>query len=473
MGGGIFVEARDYCAENRVPYGTYFPVLDENSECVYLLYYFENRVYTIENPNGEVLKQHFKYNVENNEKDLDYTLVESANGYVFSELEEYTYAIAMILAKKYPEKPKIFLDEKISYFPELAEVSVYISPIEISEMFEEERYLWVTSDGINHRIGEMGHISEKHKFLPEHWVNVYNSINVLYSMLWCSIKECFGTKNRNHTILVIDFCGGFAGLTDYMRIVFAYYSLAKQRKWKFAIDLSHKPNQYLMSESENMWDYFFEPLSDLSLEEVYESVSVIRASVNEMTFYNNKILPYLRIRYYWDNRKLMQIVKFNEETKTEIDKWMPEILKKNNKVLGVILRGTDYREEALGQWNKKVADLDKMIQKCKFLMELYRYSYIFLATEDLEYYKKMKEEFGDRCLTIEQKRVYHDYKKGYKACSELLDLKDGKAFGRRYLAIIQSLANCKSMISNTYNGTCWVAEGLNDSRYEYFEVVQP
>lgn len=476
MGGGIFVEARDYCAENHVPYGTYFPVLDENGECVYLLHYLENRIYTDLHLGGVVQKWYFKYGLENNEMNLDYTLVESAGIYVFSELEEYTYAIAMILAKKYPEKSIIFLDERISYFPELVSVAICMKPIDIYEMSGEERYLWVISEGILYEAGNTQDFLQKEKgMLPEHWINVYNSINVMYSIFWCSIKECFGAKNNNCTILVCEFSNKTAGLADYIKFVFACYSLAKKRKWKFVIDLSHKPNQYLMSETENMWDYFFETLSDIPIEEAYESASVIRTSINGMEFYEWAVLPYYRIRTWWNSEKVMSNIKFNKETRAEIDKLMPKILKKNNEILGVILRGTDFRKEAREWWGKgkRIANIDKVIQKCKFLMELYGYSHIFLATEDSKYFERMKEEFGDRCLSIDQKRVYHDYRKGYKACSELLDLEDGKSFGRRYLAISQSLANCKSLISNTYCGICWIAEGLNNSQYEYFEVVTP
>ena len=62
---------------------------------------------------------------------------------------------------------------------------------------------------------------------------------------------------------------------------------------------------------------------------------------------------------------------------------------------------------------------------------------------------------------------------GYVACSKLLDIDDGKAFGRRYLTVIQSLANCQALISNMQNGTVWIASRLNGSKYEYIEVVQP
>lgn len=175
---------------------------------------------------------------------------------------------------------------------------------------------------------------------------------------------------------------------------------------------------------------------------------------------------------------VMKTVRFNKETEEEIKKYMPEVLtrKEDNRVLGVILRGTDYREEANKSRGRviAVAKLEKVVAKCKFIMKLYGYEYLFIATEDSEYFEKMKEEFGDKCLYVDQKRVSHDYEAGgYVACSKLLDIDDGKAFGRRYLTVIQSLANCQALISNMQNGTVWIASRLNGSKYEYIEVVQP
>ncbi len=461
----VFIEARDYCVANSVPHSTCFPVLDEAGECVYLLCYMENRIYTKYFPQGR-LCQPLYYDLESNGENLDYSLVEQADVYIFSELEEYTYAIALLLAKIYPHKTLLMFDEKAAYFPELSECTVYVEPGEkdIFKRFYKKHCLWITSDGVNHS-----------GFPFEYLVNIYNSINVLYSIVWCQKREHFGEKNKDCVIYLADFPGTEAGLVDYIRFTYEHYLMAKKHGWKFCIDLSRRPNQYLVAEGENMWDYFFESLSDVSVEETYESFSVIRAYENNISLYSVELLPYMRKFYDSDKRAVIKTIRFNKETKKKIDELMPEILKRDNRVLGVILRGTDYREEANKCRNMGVetAGVEKMIAKCKFIMEIYGYTHIFIATEDSEYFQRVREEFGDRCLSIEQNRGYHDYSSGYKPLADVLQIENGKEFGRRYLAVIQSLANCRSLIANMQCGAAWAAEDLNDSKYEYFEVVDP
>ncbi len=465
--GGVFLEARDYCAENNVPYGMCFPVLNGVGECVYLLYYNEDRIYSTVFPKGRI-KTMPDYALEDNGEKYDYSLVENADVYIFSELEEYTYAIILLLAEAYPQKTILVLDKKISYFPELADCAVYAEPEHpgfesIYRKVYKKHCLWVTSDMINYDGFPWGYLIE-----------IYNSINVLYSMAWCRKRVHLGEKNKDCVIYLADFPGTKCGLVDYIRFTYIHYSIAKQHGWEFCVDYSRRPNQYLMAEGENMWEYFFEPLSRVSTEEAYESFSVIRASENGIRMHSVGILPYMRL-YRDGNKEAMKTIRFNKDTKKKIDELMPEILKRDNRVLGVKLRGTDYRKEANQQRECYVetANLEKMIAKCKFIMELYGYTDIFLATEDLGYFQRMKEEFGGRCLSIEQKRGYYDYSSGYKDRVDVLATENEKESGWRYLADIQSLANCRSMIANMDCGAVWAAEGLNDSKYEYFEVVRP
>lgn len=460
----VFWEASNFCRENKIPYNTYFPVLNEEGKYRYLLHYTDNRIYSAGLPReGARAKEFYDYDTIDKES-LDYSLVESAGIYVFFDLEEYTYMLARLLAFKYPHKQVIFLNKKISYFPELTKIARFEDSI--YNTFGKEQCLWITSNGKNYE---------------DEYLHIYNSINVMNSLFWCSKRECFGEKNKNQQILLIDYAGGEAGLSDYIKYTYAYFWIAKKRGWKCVVDLSHKPNQYLTCEGENedMWDYFFESLSDMPLSEVYESASVIRCSANEIkmtVWFDN---PYIRmVLRSVASDHVMKTVRFNKETEEEINKYMPEALKRkeNNKVLGVILRGTDYREEANKSRGRTiaVAKLEKVVAKCKYIMNLYGYEYLFVATEDSEYFEKMKEEFGEKCLYVDQKRVCHDYSSGgYIACSKLLDIKDGKEFGRRYLAVIQSLANCQALISNMQNGTVWIASRLNDSKYQHIEVVQP
>ena len=135
------------------------------------------------------------YKLDVNIKDLDYTLTDEADTYIFSEIEEYTYITVMLLKKKYPYKPIYFLDEKISYFSELQDLVTYIECGHAYKRFSRERCLWIISDGRMYEGIPMEYYKdnverEESDFFDGNWnkmpaddfTNVYNSTNVLYSM---------------------------------------------------------------------------------------------------------------------------------------------------------------------------------------------------------------------------------------------------------------------------------------------------
>lgn len=91
--GGVFFTVKEYCLKNRIPYDTYFPVLNEVGECEYLLHYIEDKVFTKLFPEGGRTEVISEYSLESYENVLDYFLVQNFDVYIFSEIEEYTYII--------------------------------------------------------------------------------------------------------------------------------------------------------------------------------------------------------------------------------------------------------------------------------------------------------------------------------------------------------------------------------------------
>lgn len=201
---------------------------------MYLLYYNEDRIYSTVFPKGQI-KTMPDYALEDNGEKYDYSLVENADVYIFSELEEYTYAIILLLAEAYPQKTILVLDKKISYFPELADCAVYAEPEHpgfesIYRKVYKKHCLWVISDMINYDGFPWGYLIE-----------IYNSINVLYSMAWCRKRVRLGEKNKDCVIYLADFPGTKCGLVDYIRFTYIHYSIAKQHGWEFCVDYSRRP----------------------------------------------------------------------------------------------------------------------------------------------------------------------------------------------------------------------------------------
>lgn len=452
----FFLEAQDFCVKNNVEYGAYFPVVDVEGECVWLLYYTENHFLCNVFPQGSPWCNQFKeYDFGDDIEHLDFTLLDMVETYVFFELEEYTYAIVSVIIKKYPKKKIIFLDEKAK--------KIWNREIEYKTIKEcaGRDCLYITSDNKNYE-----------GVVPEYITNIYSSINVMYSLSWMPKKEHLGEKNKGRVVFIADFILGSSGLIDIAYYTFLWYKLVLARGWEFVTDYSRKPNQYLETEGENMWDYFFEPLSVISIEEANESDIVIRASRNDVEL-GEWINPYLRF-VQADMSDFNDVIKFNRKTLDKIGDLIPEPLQTETcRVLGVVMQGTDYRKEAneILSRNNYVAEPEKVIKKCQYIMELWQCEYIFVATEDEQYFSLFKSIFGSRMLSVDQPRVYHDYTSGYVSVAELLDIKNGKYFGRTYLAVVSSLARCNVLLGNMNNGTFRAAKLLNNEQYEWCEII--
>lgn len=101
-------------------------------------------------------------------------------------------------------------------------------------------------------------------------------------------------------------------------------------------DLHAYSSQYLNSEKENMWEYYFEPVSKISVGKVYES------------------------------RMFKGLL---------------------GNVLSVVMRGTHFRKEAAErinkEWRKYIVDTETFLQACIYYKNELEYEYIFLATEEI------------------------------------------------------------------------------------------
>lgn len=101
----------------------------------------------------------------------------------------------------------------------------------------------------------------------------------------------------------------------------------------------------------------------------------------------------------------------SDRFKEEMDEYY-EALFEGRKVLGVLIRGTDYISSGLGG-ERLMATVPQMLPLIRQWMEEDQYDRIFLATEDEDIFEQMRNEFGKKMVVIAQKRRrVADFKKG-------------------------------------------------------------
>lgn len=460
----FFEKVRDYCVKNKVAYGSAFPLINDFGECEEILLYEQNII--LDGPSDKNPKFYESYNDYDFDKieNLDFSLFIDVDSIIFMELEEYTYAIAKLLLKVFPEKRLICLDERMSKF---------LSNVEYFEALEEcldlKNRIIIFSDKWN----DLGKFSDC-------ITNVYNSINVMYSLTWIENRESFGKLYPDSIVFLIDYSTGNAGLVDIMKFTATYVMIAQKRGWIPVVNLNCHPNQYLNSIDDNMWEYFFSPVSNISIEEAYACKNVIRCSVNNIRLNEFRINIFYRkmekLLFINHGLRWRQIIRINAECLEFIVSNIPnKILDANWRVLGCVARGTDYGNAANSLMNRNrapIASIDKMITTCKWKMELWNCDYIFLATEDEKIFKKFKSEFREKLLYVNQKRVWHDYTKNYIPVAKLLDIKDGKKFGMTYLSVLYSLSRCNVLLYSARVGAVVASEALNEEGFEACERIR-
>lgn len=486
----LFVIVRDYVYENDLPEGKCFPVVDNKGRFLFLVEYKKNIYLDIKHNKFSDYEEKFK-----DIGKLDFEVINKYKTFIFMEVEEYSIAIAKLLQSYCPDKKVYFGDKKATFFVTAKKLAFFNAKISNKCVKMLENFTRGGDRKLNfcnrvfsfclYRIvlllqakGEVCVIAENKNYS---WPfdMMYNSEKIMYSLLWCNNQRVFGDKNEDKIIVVLDYACCNEGLVSIMRWTFAHIMWILKKGYTPVVDLCRKPNQYLNCEKENMWEYFFDPVSEISVSEAYQSYNVISAWDNSIVIGESKINPYQERwkELPFENSKFSQIVKLNEETERYIEEQIPSRQCFELRILGVTMRGTDFRKEAAMKnnkmWRADIIDANSFLDACKYYKKKLKCKYVFLATEDAEYLKLFKDCFGEELLFVEQKRVSYDYiHKEYIPVKDLLHIQDGKEAGRKYLAAIMGLAKSCALIYNVECGAVSLAKIWNDNKYEVCKKIE-
>ena len=148
------------------------------------------------------------------------------------------------------------------------------------------------------------------------------------------------------------------------------------------------------------------------------------------------------------------------------------------KVLGVLLRGTDYSiANFAGSYHP--APIDECIRIIRERIETYGYDKIFLATEDSGYLERMIVEFPHKVLAVAQE---HHRVSEFTDVRYISDLEKKQYSGQTYLASVEDttvnyfyamflLSRCERLISNCMCSGVKIANYFNQYYYARCEIV--
>lgn len=262
------------------------------------------------------------------------------------------------------------------------------------------------------------------------------------------------------------------GLATTIRCVLSHAKYAGEQGFTLVMDYQNRKNPYLSDEEVgkvNAWEYFFRQPCGVSLEETAGRDNVILTEESQlpicptdsMEFYTNDgCVAYWREVY-------RKYIRLSDEAADFIEGQRRAVFggQRSERVLGCIVRGTDYIQGR--PLNHPVQPLPgDVVQKAKEVMAERGYGKLFLATEDENVLRLFQKEFGDRLLYVQQQR--------YRDGNTPLALQQGyaketspKTEGMKYLSVIYLLAECDGLIGGRCGITTiayLISEGFE---YEY------
>lgn len=225
--------------------------------------------------------------------------------------------------------------------------------------------------------------------------------------------RAYGEKNSDKNIYLLQFSDSM-GLGGYLRRVFYLLAEAETLGFVPVVSMQSEDCPYLEKEpvlgTRNPFEYYFEALSDISVEEAYQSKRVFLFSKGHE----------IRIEYDLGNQdatvgggydlpdeyfsRLADLTKKYIRTNAKTTEFIRESKDKlfptqwdGRRILGVHIRGTDY---ALNWYNHpNMVDTDEFITMIDTVIkEDGGFDYIFLATDDELRLEKMKAYYGDKLL---------------------------------------------------------------------------
>ncbi len=405
------------------------------------LVYEDNDIYTKNNssfPNSdfylsEVFFPPYYFYNENDTDKINLDLFEGFDEIFFEEVNEYTIVISQLVLK-HTNMSITFKDNKINLINYLKEkVSINDSP-------RTNNHIYVQSDfyGIYTNKNHYCTIGLFHNLFILQWLTDLPKKDIKYLSL--SIRK-----------------------TEGIGSILSTYNIVEQAMNKLGIKTFIEPNCTRFS-NELLSKYF-----------VFTNVpdDADKTNTAYVKCFNSFVLTHFIQRY---TPKIDQSI-LQPEFLSNIEEYADHIIA-DKKVLGVLLRGTDYIiANYVG--NYRPVPIEECIEVIEQRIKQYNYEKVFVATEDSDFLQIMIDNFPNQVITVSQER--HNLSE-FKNIKYISDLEKNLYQGKEYLDSVEDttvnyyyaiylLSRCESLISNCMCSAVNIAKSFNHDKYTRVEIL--
>ena len=230
-------------------------------------------------------------------------------------------------------------------------------------------------------------------------------------------------KNNKKTFYTISLSRGLCGIISIVTSVMNHAVYALENGYIPVVDLKHYDNMYFKEGRkyrDNVWEYFFKQPFGFNLNDIDKNTEydvVISKNTHETGSKYDFWISQIPIENNSCDKKIKEIknyyrkyLNFSDEMNEYIKDRYKKFLLENSldedmmsrKVLGVLLRGTDYtKRKSPGEHIQP--DFEEIKSRIEKIMKKYpEIEKIYAATEDKNVYQMFKREFGSRLIENHQ-----------------------------------------------------------------------
>lgn len=300
-------------------------------------------------------------------------------------------------------------------------------------------------------------------------------INSSVSAVLRKFEKHYGKDNifNNKYLIIKRECdNSVLGLFAYYITMLAWIEYAIRKNMVPVIDMKNYANTFHRQGDVgriNTWELFFQQPCKTTLEDALKSGNA-RYVWNDIPEYQpNDSLDFLYNDEIIEHYHLVakEYIRFQPHVLEKLEKKEEEILGafKEERILGVLARGTDYTT-LRPYFNPIQPNLEQLVSKINEYMKRYNCTKIYVATEDEGNLEYLREIYGEKILYTDQQRV----RKVNSYLNDNKEFTDRDSFERgiEYLSSIYLLSKCNGLIAGRTAGT--VGARLLADNFEFYHI---
>lgn len=293
-----------------------------------------------------------------------------------------------------------------------------------------------------------------------------------------------GNENPDKTFLIIRTFEKSTGLGASITIAIRNIMYADKMGYIPIIDQMSIESQYhdkIAFGKDNAWEYYFEQPTAYNLENISKSKNIVlckNENGHKIDSFKHRNIAFEI--YYFDKdingvileykKYFRQYIKFSKEVEKKMYGDYENVLKGKGKILGVVGRGAEFILKKPKN-HRVVPEPNVLLDKVKEIFKQEKFDHIYLATEDNDIYLLFKDEFKEKLLDNDQKRVSSMDVKKHDYLSEVpFDYGEREKYklGLDYLSSMYLLSKCNGICGGVVSATVIAYIMSEGYEYQYF-----